>query len=548
MTEQVKRRMIIFLGMLLFATAVAGCGGGGGGGSICPTGSLMAPLLGSPADYAVVVSLSPTLSWSYPDSGCHPEGYRIDLSLDRDFADTSLSGGTGNPSTNWAPGSPLQPGREYWWRVAPINDTTLGPFSSSRRFYTGPTCDPDALAMPTLVWPADGEEIDTTMPLLEWANGNAGCVPGGYGINLSPDADFADTTFNGGTGNPSTRWFPGDPLADCTTYYWHVFAGIETTFGPESTTRSFITNESGTCAASGTGSVSGLVFHDLCALIDGPMAELPPGCIDLGDIEGWGANGIYNPGEPGIPGVRVRIGLPGDPKPTVVLQTVLTGEDGSFVFDHLAAGAYTIWVDSLELENTLVLIPGGWTLPRVDFATAGQDVTLEDGESLTGLLFGWDYQLLPAPPTPTPLPTWTPTPTPTSTPLAPFFQWTVTPDHIYYRGTNCGAQKAEIRVQVSDPEKTKYVDITMRLVDKGTGETGPWSIVYAMNPNGAGNYYYLLRADAVPDYTKFREAILQFQIIAFDTSGQVFERSNYGQIEFSACGDVLNQDDSLTHK
>ena len=77
----------------------------------------MAPALVDPADGSEVGTLDPVLSWIYPDT-CVPEGYRIDLSVDPTFADTSLSGGTGNPSTSWMPGDSLTDCTTYFWRVA----------------------------------------------------------------------------------------------------------------------------------------------------------------------------------------------------------------------------------------------------------------------------------------------------------------------------------------------------------------------------------------------------------------------------------------------
>ncbi len=100
----------------------------------CPTDGLLAPNLQTPANAAVLTEDWPTLTWTYPDPACDPEGYRIDLSVDPTFADTSLSGGTGNPSTAWAAAHPLEDCQVYHWQVAAINDTTLGPFSESRWF------------------------------------------------------------------------------------------------------------------------------------------------------------------------------------------------------------------------------------------------------------------------------------------------------------------------------------------------------------------------------------------------------------------------------
>ena len=79
-----------------------------------------------PAMWSVVGSLEPSLTWSYPNASCNPQGYAIDLRTGPLFTD-HLGGGTGNPSTSWGPGSPLQPGKEYEWLVQAINGTTLGP-------------------------------------------------------------------------------------------------------------------------------------------------------------------------------------------------------------------------------------------------------------------------------------------------------------------------------------------------------------------------------------------------------------------------------------
>ncbi len=523
MTADMRIRKLV---MAILIVTLSACGGS----PVCATASLQRPNLNSPADFSVVASLLPTLSWAYPDASCHPQGYRIDLSPDRDFADTTLSGGTGNPSTEWSPGSNLQPGSEYFWKVAGINDVTLGPASTYRRFFTGPTCDPAALAAPNLLWPADGATIDTTMPGLHWANGNSGCIPQGYGIHLSPDPAFADTTYNGGTGNPDTYWYPGHDLADCTTYYWLVFAGIDTTFGPVSATRSFRTNASGTCLPV-TGQISGIVWHDLCALPDGPVSTPPPGCIDLGGGEGLGANGVYDPGEPGIAGVHVKLGQ-GACMSSVILQTFTTGADGAYSFDGLPAGTYCVFVDSLEEDNVSVLIPGAWTHPMRWVNPIHQAVILAPGEHRSGILFGWDYQFLPPPPTPTPTPAFTPTQA-----LAPFFKVAVKPNHIYYRGTNCGDKQAQFQVQVADPKKVAGVWLFVRLKDKNGEATTGWSEALVMTPQGSGWYSYQLLSESIPDFTKFPDALIQYQFVAYDKSfGRIATSDVFWDVELSACG------------
>ena len=46
-------------------------------------------------------------------------------------------------------------------------------------------------------------------------------------------------------------------------------------------------------------------------------------------------------------------------------------------------------------RGAALLIPGGFTFPELD--TGSATVTLADGEVLTGINFGWDYQFLPVP-------------------------------------------------------------------------------------------------------------------------------------------------------
>jgi len=146
----------------------------------CPTAGLQAPVLTGPAMWSVVASLEPSLTWSYPDPACNPQGYAIDLRTGPLFTD-HLGGGTGNPSTSWGPGSPLQPGKEYEWGVQAINGTTLGPPAGYDYFFTGPMCDTAALAAPNLLQPANGAIINELDPSLIWQYPDA-CLPQGYRV------------------------------------------------------------------------------------------------------------------------------------------------------------------------------------------------------------------------------------------------------------------------------------------------------------------------------------------------------------------------------
>jgi len=296
-----KKSIVLIFAALMMAVLLAACGGP----SVCPTAELVAPILAAPSNGAVVTELSPSLTWAYP-ANCVPEGYRIDLAVTPDFSDTSLSGGTGDSSTTWAPGEPLRDCTEYYWRVAPINGTTLGPFSAPWSF-----------------------KVDAA-----------------------------------GTCSP-----PVPPS-----------------------------------------SIGGMVWHDLCAIPYASGSPLEPGCVNIEGVDGGpvpAANGILEPGEPGFEGVQVDLGA--GACPSTGLATAFTGPDGLYSFPEVAPGDYCVSVDALNAVNSAILIPGGWSYPIRDVEPVTAEVSLGAGESASDVNFGWDFQFLPAPPpiedTPTPVAT-----------------------------------------------------------------------------------------------------------------------------------------------
>lgn len=218
----------------------------------CAPGDLVAPALGSPAMWAVVSSLTPTLSWSstsvttpYPYDDCRPSGYHVNLRMGPSSA-FDIGGDTYGPGMReWTPSVPLLPGTEYHWSVRAYVPTGNGPYADERVFFTGPMCATSALVAPILLQPMNGVLVSTLQPMLIWEYPED-CIPEGYRIDLSIDPTFGDTSLSGGTGNPSTRWLPGTDLANCTWYYWRVAAINGTTLGPFSITRNFMVN-TGSC-------------------------------------------------------------------------------------------------------------------------------------------------------------------------------------------------------------------------------------------------------------------------------------------------------------
>jgi hypothetical protein len=276
-----------------------------------------------------------------------------------------------------------------------------------------PTCPTEGLIAPVLGAPSEGAVVNMAQPSLSWSYPDD-CAPMGYRIDLAVTSDFSDISFSGGTGDASTVWGPGEDLEDCTTYFWRV-AGIHSTaLGPFSEPRSFTTDFTGSCTAAtppppATGSIHGVVWHDLCAVPFQTTSIPPEGCVAAETEGAFRANGVLEPGEPGIEGAQVALGE--GLCPSTAVATAMSGTDGAYEFTDLAAGTYCLSVDALVEPNTSALIPGDWTGPALGGGTGviRVPVTIGEGEAVTGLDFGWDYQFLPAPPTPVP-PTVTPTP------------------------------------------------------------------------------------------------------------------------------------------
>lgn len=145
------------------------------------------------------------------------------------------------------------------------------------------------------------------------------------------------------------------------------------------------------------GSISGLAWHDLCAVPYSPPATPPPGCIDLGG-GGLGADGIYDPAEPGIEGLNVQLFIGSCPADLMAVNVpTLTDINGQYSFHDLADATYCVVVNALETPNDSILIPGNWTAPVRDADPAEFEVTISSGEDVSDVNFGWDYQFLPAP-------------------------------------------------------------------------------------------------------------------------------------------------------
>jgi hypothetical protein len=145
----------------------------------------------------------------------------------------------------------------------------------------------------------------------------------------------------------------------------------------------------------GDASISGIVWHDLCA-VSGGEAGVPAvpssGCIQLEDGS-YQANGIMEEQEPRLEGIEVSLGQGGCPAQG--LATTKTDKNGEFTFANLTPGKYCVSVDAESLNNGPILIPGTWSAPKS--GQAQTEVDLEAGQQKRGVFFGWDYENLPEP-------------------------------------------------------------------------------------------------------------------------------------------------------
>ncbi|HEY44620.1 MAG TPA: tandem-95 repeat protein [Anaerolineae bacterium] len=167
-----------------------------------------------------------------------------------------------------------------------------------------------------------------------------------------------------------------------------------------------------------SGSIHGVIWHDLCSNYE-TGDTTPRECVVVGEAGGYLANGIREEGELGIETVEVTLGE--GVCPSVGLSRTSTGPDGSFTFSGLAPGVYCVSAGDSNLQ------PGVWTYPEMA-GTGSMTIALGAGK-IERVDFGWDYFLLP--PTVTPKPEDTPVPPPTCTDRASFIKDVTFPDGTY---------------------------------------------------------------------------------------------------------------------
>lgn len=149
------------------------------------------------------------------------------------------------------------------------------------------------------------------------------------------------------------------------------------------------------------GSITGQVWHDICAISGGHGGEpAVPSANCVPTDNGWyRANGIFEPNEPGIDGIEVSLAegacVSGN-ESYDALSTTITAGNGAFFFGRLQPGTYCLFIEMTD-NNILILVPGEWTYPVIDNQEQliYQTITIAPSEGKFNVRFGWDHQFLP---------------------------------------------------------------------------------------------------------------------------------------------------------
>ena len=393
-------------------------GKGGGGGPTptttypeCPPETLIPASLVYPQNMGVISNLQPMFEWASPGYSatplnepinlCNTEAFHIYLSSGPLFQDVLGGETSGVPpfdslyTRTWTPGTPLEPGREYRWSITPVSMGVEGPVSDVRTFFTGPACDSDILTAPIPLSPLNYWTIDDLGSLLLTWWYPEECLPDHYIVEMSPMLQFDGSPLNETTDGPNMYWAPTNTLEDCVRYFWRVRAVVDGHEGPLSQVYNFKVDLTGSCPVSGHGTIQGTVWEDQCAGPDvgTPIPDpLPLGCAYTAEDTLF-TNQTYDPGEPGIPGLVVSLGLGACPI-SEIFRDVITWQGGVYDFYLVPAGTYCVSVDTKISINAPILLPGGFTVPAeaIGNAVANRTVIVGAGEDVKGVDFGWWYK------------------------------------------------------------------------------------------------------------------------------------------------------------
>ncbi|UCC48789.1 MAG: fibronectin type III domain-containing protein [Gemmatimonadota bacterium] len=166
------------------------------------------PVLVSPADGALDLSLTPTLSWTGDG-----DNFTVQVATDTEFANIVDEAVVSTTEYTAAVGA-LDYSTTYFWRVNASNANGTSDFSAVWSFTTAAaSAPPDP---PVLTSPADAATDVPLEAILEWAG-----TADSFDVEVATDAGFAVVVFSDTTVSTTITLPPGT-LDYETVYYWHV--------------------------------------------------------------------------------------------------------------------------------------------------------------------------------------------------------------------------------------------------------------------------------------------------------------------------------------
>lgn len=171
-----------------------------------------APVLVSPANNAVNISLTPLLNW---DTVNFANSFGLQVATDSAFNNTVVDTAALNITQFQVPAGRLQNSIKYYWRVNATSAGGTGNYSSAFTF----TTIVQTPSAPVLVSPLNGSFGQSTTPLLDWDSVGAAQI---YRVQLSTDSTFATTVFDSAGVTMAQVTVPSGLLSGETKYYWRV--------------------------------------------------------------------------------------------------------------------------------------------------------------------------------------------------------------------------------------------------------------------------------------------------------------------------------------
>lgn len=135
---------------------------------------------------------TPNLDWN-PVTGA--DNYDVQVDNDADFSSPNVNADNiGNYDNYQIPDENALPEGVYYWRVRGENAGGTGPWSETRSFRVDITPPP----APSLVWPADGENINDNTPTLDWNPVSDASTPVLYRCYVDNNPDFSSVEHDSG--------------------------------------------------------------------------------------------------------------------------------------------------------------------------------------------------------------------------------------------------------------------------------------------------------------------------------------------------------------